>query len=52
MRYRQLGGTGLRVSEICLGTMTFGSRTELPEAHRILDTAFDSGVTFLDTSDA
>ena len=52
MRYRKLGGTGLRVSEICLGTMTFGSRTEMDEAHRILDTAFDSGVTFLDTSDA
>lgn len=32
--------------------MTFGSRTEMGEAHRILDTAFDAGVTFLDTSDA
>ena len=52
MRYRKLGNTGLRVSEICLGTMTFGSRTEMDEAHRILDTAFDGGVTFLDTSDA
>ena len=52
MQYRRMGSTGLRVSEICLGTMTFGSRTEEPEAHRILDTAFDAGVTFLDTSDA
>ncbi|MXY85399.1 MAG: aldo/keto reductase, partial [Chloroflexi bacterium] len=39
MRYRKMGGTGLRVSELCLGTMTFGSRTEMDEAHRILDTA-------------
>ena len=52
MQYRRMGSTGLRVSEICLGTMTFGSRTEEAEAHRILDTAFDAGVTFLDTSDA
>ena len=52
MRYRRMGRTGLRVSEICLGTMTFGSRTEPGEAFRILDTAFDAGVTFLDTSDA
>ena len=52
MRYRSMGRTGLLVSEICLGTMTFGSRTEMDEAHRILDTAFDSGVTFHDTSDA
>ena len=52
MRYRSMGRTGLRVSEICLGTMTFGSRTEPDEAFRIMDTAFDAGVTFLDTSDA
>ena len=52
MRYRRMGRTGLRVSEICLGTMTFGSRTEQDEAFRIMDTAFDAGVTFLDTSDA
>ena len=52
MRYRRMGHTGLRVSEICLGTMTFGSRTEPDEAFRIMDTAFDAGVTFLDTSDA
>jgi len=52
MRYRRMGRTGLRVSEICLGTMTFGSRTEPDEAFRIMDTAFDAGVTFLDTSDA
>ncbi len=52
MRYRRLGQTGLRVSEICLGTMTFGSRTDQDEAHRILNTAFDAGVTFLDSSDA
>ncbi len=52
MRYRRLGTTGLRVSEICLGTMTFGSRTDQDESHRILNTAFDAGVTFLDTSDA
>ena len=46
-----MGRTGLRVSTICLGTMTFGFQTDQPTALRILDTAWEAGVNFLDTSD-
>lgn len=51
MRYTKLGGTGLTVSRICLGTMTFGLQTDEESSRRILDTAADGGVTFLDTAD-
>jgi aryl-alcohol dehydrogenase-like predicted oxidoreductase len=51
MQYRRMGRTGLRVSEICLGTMTFGFQTERDEAFRIMDAAVDGGVNFIDTSD-
>ena len=51
MKYRRLGRTGLRVSAICMGTMTFGYQTDRDEAHRILDTAADGGVTFYDCAD-
>ncbi|MFM9942827.1 MAG: aldo/keto reductase [Hyphomicrobiaceae bacterium] len=50
MRYRTLGTSGLKVSEICLGTMTFGDTTALPEAQRIADHAVDVGVNFVDTA--
>lgn len=51
MRFRRMGRTGLRVSEICLGTMTFGFQTEQDEAFRIMDTAYDGGVNFIDSAD-
>jgi len=51
MRYTSLGNTGLRVSRLCLGTMTFGKQTDEPEALRILDRAADGGVNFIDTAD-
>jgi aryl-alcohol dehydrogenase-like predicted oxidoreductase len=51
MEYRRLGRTGLKVSEICLGTMTFGHGTDAAEAQRIVDTCLDAGVTFFDTAD-
>ncbi|HET6307012.1 MAG TPA: aldo/keto reductase [Rhodopila sp.] len=51
MEYRRLGRSGLKVSEICLGTMTFGHGTDAPEAERIVRTALDAGVTFFDTAD-
>ena len=58
MRYRKLGRTGLVVSEICLGTMTFGGDGfwkvigALPqnEVSALVKSAFDKGVTFLDTA--
>ncbi len=52
MKHRRLGRTGLKVSEICLGTMTFAGQCDEATSHRILDVATDSGVTFLDTADA
>lgn len=50
MRYRPLGTSGLKVSEICLGTMTFGGPTDEAEAQRIADHATDAGVNFIDTA--
>ena len=49
MRYNTLGRTGIKVSEICLGTMTWGSQNSIAEAHEQLDYAFDKGVNFIDT---
>jgi aryl-alcohol dehydrogenase-like predicted oxidoreductase len=51
MEYRRLGRSGLKVSEICLGTMTFGHGTDAAEAERIVLTSLDAGVTFFDTAD-
>lgn len=61
MRYRRLGSSGLEVSTLCLGTMTFGEVSadsfmhkvgcSEEEAHRILDRAVDAGVNFIDTAD-
>lgn len=47
----RLGRTGLTVSRLALGTMTFGLQTDEPTSQRILDKAFDAGVTLLDTAD-
>jgi aryl-alcohol dehydrogenase-like predicted oxidoreductase len=46
-----LGLTGLQVSEICLGTMTFGLQVDEPSSVRILDHAAECGVNFLDVAD-
>ncbi len=59
MEYRQLGRSGLRVSSLALGTMTFAGRhgsadigmTEVDEARRIVDRALDAGVNLIDTAD-
>ncbi|MEA3402322.1 MAG: aldo/keto reductase [Armatimonadota bacterium] len=51
MEYRQLGDSGVRVSKLCLGTMNFGGRTDEEEAQRIIDTAIDGGINFIDTAD-
>jgi aryl-alcohol dehydrogenase (NADP+) len=51
MRHVRLGRTGLKVSRICLGTMTFGLQCDEPTSAAILDRAADRGVTFLDTAD-
>lgn len=51
MRYNQLGDSDLHVSEICLGTMTYGDRNTLDEAQNLLDYAISRGVNFIDTSE-
>lgn len=52
MEYRRIGRSGLKVSEICLGTMTFGASVDEAEAKRIVNLALDGGVTFFDTADS
>ncbi len=51
MQYRPLGNSGLMVSPICLGTMTFGSPVEEAEAIRLTHAAIDMGINFVDTAD-
>lgn len=60
MQYRQLGRSGLRVSALTLGTMTFGGRgsfsktgsTDVAGARRLIDVAIDGGINLLDTANA
>jgi aryl-alcohol dehydrogenase-like predicted oxidoreductase len=47
-----LGRAGLKVSEICLGTMTFGNGADQAEASRMVDTALGAGLTFFDTANS
>ena len=51
MRRNRLGRSAIVVSDICMGTMTFGSQCDEATAHRILDAAFDAGVDFFDTAE-
>jgi len=52
MEHTRLGRTGLQVSRLCLGTMTFGLQNDEPAAVAILDRAAEGGIDFIDTSDA
>lgn len=51
MEYRLLGRTELKVSQICLGTMTWGEQNSEAEAHAQMDMAVDAGVNFFDTAE-
>jgi aryl-alcohol dehydrogenase (NADP+) len=51
MNHVRLGRTGLLVSELCLGTMTFGLQCDEVTSHAILDRADEGGITFIDTAD-
>ena len=53
MNYRTLGRTGVKVSELCLGTMMFGEwgNTDHDECVRIIHAALDAGINFVDTAD-
>ena len=50
MKFRTLGRTGLQVSELCLGSMTWGSQNTMDEGHAQIDMALDAGVNFIDTA--
>jgi aryl-alcohol dehydrogenase-like predicted oxidoreductase len=51
MKTRRLGTSAITVSDICMGTMTFGSEAEEKMSLRILDQAFDAGIDFYDTAE-
>jgi len=51
MKHVRLGRTGLKVSRICLGTMTFGLQCDEPTSVAIMDRSAEAGVTFVDTAD-
>jgi len=51
MQYRYIGKSGLRVTPLCLGTMTFGSGADKKESFRIMDKAYDAGINFFDTAE-
>jgi len=51
LRFNTLGDSPLRVSELCLGSMTWGQQNTLQEAHAQLDRAFDFGINFVDAAE-
>ena len=51
MQHKRLGKSAIVVSDICMGTMTFGSQTDEAAALRILDRSFDAGIDFYDTAE-
>jgi len=51
MQYRPLGRSGIQVSALCLGTMTFGEQNSEAEAHAQLDRALAAGINFIDTAE-
>jgi aryl-alcohol dehydrogenase-like predicted oxidoreductase len=51
MQYARMGRTGLKVSRLCLGTMTFGWSADEATSFRIMDQAFEGGINFFDTAD-
>lgn len=52
MTYKNWGRTGIQVSRLCMGTMNFGSRTEKPEAMKLIKKAIEAGINIFDTANA
>lgn len=50
MKYKRLGNSGVKVSEFCLGTMHFGSKTDENTAKKLVQRAVDKGINFIDTA--
>ena len=51
MKYPYLGRTGMSVSEVCLGAMTFGREADEATSHAMLDLFVEKGGNFIDTAD-
>jgi aryl-alcohol dehydrogenase-like predicted oxidoreductase len=51
MQHRRLGKSAIYVSDICMGTMTFGNQADEAMAHRVLDQSLDAGINFFDTAE-
>jgi aryl-alcohol dehydrogenase-like predicted oxidoreductase len=51
MKHRRLGRSAIYVSDICMGTMTFGSSADEAMSHKILDMSLDAGINFFDTAE-
>lgn len=51
MRWKAFGTSGLKVTELCLGTMTLAGQADRKASHAVLDAAFEGGIRFLDTAD-
>jgi aryl-alcohol dehydrogenase-like predicted oxidoreductase len=51
MKHRRLGKSAIVVSDICMGTMTFGSQADEAMAFRVLDQSFEAGINFFDTAE-
>ena len=51
MEYRRLGRSGVMVSELCLGAMTFGREIDEPDSHALIDLYLEAGGNFIDTAD-
>src|SRR6478752_5480790 len=50
MEMRVLGRTGIKVSDLCLGCMMFGGKTNAGDSYAIIDRALDAGINFIDTA--
>ena len=51
MKYARLGSSGLEVSKVCLGTMTWGEQNTQEDANQQLDYAIEKGINFIDTAE-
>ena len=51
MKMFDLGQTGLKVSELCLGTMTYGTQTSEADAHKQIDLCLSNNINFIDTAE-
>jgi aryl-alcohol dehydrogenase-like predicted oxidoreductase len=52
VKYNKMAGAGLKLSQFCLGTMTFGGQADESTSLKIMDYAYDQGVNFFDTANA